>query len=264
MFETLGPSSNTSYPGQTSAPLAVIEAFATFKPAARGSWFSAPDRAAATTLQPAWLTRMLDEVDYGMLLVSTEAKVLYMNHAARFELDAQHPLQLVASSLRAQRPQDVAPLYAALAAAQQGLRRLVHLGAGAQSVTVSVVPQASNSSRYGLADGSAGAGPGRNTPATEAPTLLVLGKRQVCAPLTVQAYATSVALTPTETRVLQLLCDGLLPAGVAKQQNVAVSTVRTQIGAIRFKTGTNSIRDLVRRVALLPPLVGALRAGLAR
>ena len=39
---------------------------------------------------------------------------------------------------------------------------------------------------------------------------------------------------------------------------------RTQIGAIRVKTGTNSIRDLVRRVALLPPLVGALRGGLAR
>jgi hypothetical protein len=40
---------------------------------------------------------------------------------------------------------------------------------------------------------------------------------------------------------------------------VALSTVRTQIGSIRTKTGAGSIRDLVRQVALLPPLVGALR-----
>jgi hypothetical protein len=38
-----------------------------------------------------------------------------------------------------------------------------------------------------------------------------------------------------------------------------VSTVRTQIGSIRAKTGANSIRELVRQVAVLPPLVGALR-----
>jgi hypothetical protein len=40
---------------------------------------------------------------------------------------------------------------------------------------------------------------------------------------------------------------------------VAVSTVRTQIGSIRAKTGAGSIRELVRQVAVLPPLVGALR-----
>jgi DNA-binding CsgD family transcriptional regulator len=49
------------------------------------------------------------------------------------------------------------------------------------------------------------------------------------------------------------------PTAIARQQNVAVSTVRTQIGSIRAKTGAGSISELVRQVAVLPPLVGALR-----
>ncbi len=196
-----------------------------------------------------WLTRMLDEIDYGMLLVSPEAQVLYVNHAARHELDGEHPLQLLGHALRAHRPQDVAPLYDALAAAQRGLRRLLTLGEGEHRVSVSVVP-------LPCADAE---------PATVAgqTTLLVLGKRQMCAQLSVQGFARSMSLTPTETRVLELLCNGVRPTEIATRQGVAVSTVRTQIGSIRGKTGAASIRELVRQVALLPPLVGALRSGLA-
>ncbi len=198
-----------------------------------------------------WLTRMLDEIDYGMLLVSAEAQVLYVNHAARHEMDDDHPLQLLGHALRAHRPQDVAPLYDALAAAQRGLRRLLTLGEGEHRVSVSVVP-------LPCADGEAASDRGAGQT-----TLLVLGKRQMCAQLSVQGFARSMSLTPTETRVLELLCNGVRPTEIATRQGVAVSTVRTQIGSIRGKTGAASIRELVRQVALLPPLVGALRAGVA-
>jgi len=199
-----------------------------------------------------WLTRMLDEIDYGMLLVNADAQVLYVNHAARHELDGDHPLQLLGHSLRADRPQDMEPLYDALAAAQRGLRRLLTLGEGAARVSVSVVPLPSAD----VEPGSAAAAAGQTT-------LLVLGKRQMCAQLSVQGFARSVSLTPTEGRVLELLCSGVRPTEIATRQGVAVSTVRTQIGSIRGKTGAASIRELVRQVALLPPLVGALRSGLA-
>lgn len=199
-----------------------------------------------------WLTRMLDEIDYGMLLVSADAQVLYVNQAARHELDGGHPLQLLGHSLRADRPQDMAPLYDALAAAQRGLRRLLTLGEGAARVSVSVVPLPTADAALG--SGAAAAGQ---------TTLLVLGKRQMCAQLSVQGFARSVSLTPTEGRVLELLCSGVRPTEIATRQGVAVSTVRTQIGSIRGKTGAASIRELVRQVALLPPLVGALRNGLA-
>jgi DNA-binding CsgD family transcriptional regulator len=204
-----------------------------------------------------WLAGMLDEIDYGMLLLGADAQVLHINHAAQHELDAEHPLQLLGRSLRAHLPQDVAPLYDALAGAQRGLRRLLTLGQGAHRISVSVVPLATPT-RADLQSANL-----HNAIAHSAGTLLVLGKREVCAQLSVRGYARCQALTPTETRVLELLCNGVSPSRIAQQQGVEVCTVRTQIGSIRAKTGAASIRELVRQVALLPPLVGALRGSAA-
>ena len=233
MFESLA-----SHPSPVSTPRPV----ATPK-------YGGPERRAASHALGMCLSGMLDEIDYGMLLVSTDAQVLYLNHAARLELDGEHPLQMLGCALRAQRPQDVAPLYDALAAAQRGLRRLLTLGSGEHRVCVSVVPLPAGA---GLRGGD-----------HEPQVLLVLGKRQVCAQLSVQGFARSVHLTPAETQVLELLCAGMRPTLIALRQKVAVSTVRTQIGSIRSKTGAASISELVRQVAVLPPLIGALRGGLA-
>ena len=207
--------------------------------------YRGPERRSAAPGLGACLTRMLDEIDYGMLLVGAEAQVIYLNHAARAELDSQHPLQMLGGTLRAQRAQDVAPLYDALAAAQRGLRKLVALGEGDHRVSVSVVPLP--------------AGVGQRAEQQGTATLLVLGKRQVCERLSVHGFARSASLTPAETRVLESLCAGVRPSQVARDKGVAVSTVRTQIGSIRAKTGASSISELVRQVAVLPPLVGALR-----
>jgi DNA-binding CsgD family transcriptional regulator len=232
-------------------------------PRGRSDATSAPQNPPNAT-SVSWLACMLDEVDYGMLLVTADAQVIFMNHAARLELGPQHPLQLLGQALRAHRPQDVAPLYDALAAAQRGLRRLVHLGEVPQRITLSVVPlpapmsPQARSTAQGLQTGL-GAAEASSGPLT----LLVLGKQQSCGALSVQAFAHSVRLTPAETRVLELLCEGVQPMEIAVQVGVAVSTVRTQVGSIRAKTGAASIRDLVRQVAVLPPMVGALRMGLA-
>lgn len=233
MFESLA-----SHPSPVAAP----------RPLAPPN-YGGPERRAASHALGLCLSGMLDEIDYGMLLVSTDAQVLYLNHAARLELDGEHPLQMLGCALRAQRPQDVAPLYDALAAAQRGLRRLLTLGSGEQRVCVSVVPLP--------------AGAGQRGGDHEPQVLLVLGKRQVCAQLSVQGFARSMHLTPAETQVLELLCAGVRPTLIAQRQKVAVSTVRTQIGSIRSKTGAASISELVRQVAVLPPLIGALRGGMA-
>lgn len=217
--------------------------------------YPGPERRTTGRDPAAWLTRMLDEIDYGMLLVTADAHVAYLNHAARLELDGQHPLQLCNQRLGAHSPPDVAPLFDALAGAQRGLRKLLTLGCGAQQVSISVVPLQAVPVASVASVASASFGD-----AEDALTLLVLGKRQVCERLSVQGYARSHHLTPAETRVLEGLCDGVQPSQIAANANVAVSTVRTQIGSIRIKTGASSIRELVRQVAVLPPLVGALRA----
>lgn len=211
--------------------------------------YSGPERRAAQGALGVCMARMLDEIDYGMLLVGADAQVLFLNHAARQELDGRHPLQLMGRALRAQRPQDVAPLFDALAGAQRGRRRLLTLGEGEDRVSVSVVPLL------------AGADAGQRGEDQQPYALLLLGKRNVCEQLSVQGFASSLKLTPAETRVLEMLCAGVSPTRIAEVLNVAVCTVRTQIGSIRNKTGADGIPSLVRQVARLPPVMSALRGG---
>lgn len=215
--------------------------------AANNTPYRGPERRSATSQNARWMALMLDEIDYGMVLVAETGQVLHVNHAARAELDGSHPLVLHGREVRARRPQDVVPLAEALQAAQRGLRRLVTLGERKQPVPVAVVP-------LGVLNGG-------GAPSSAAPqaTLLMLGKRSVCEQLSVQWFARSHALTPAETRVLEALCQGLDPREVAERNGVGLATVRTQIGSIRSKTGAESIRDLVRRVAVLPPMVSTLR-----
>jgi DNA-binding CsgD family transcriptional regulator len=216
--------------------------FADSPPRATERAYRGPDRRAAQPAARHWLAATLDEIDYGMLLLTEDGRVLHVNHAARAELDATHPLQLFGDQLRARGAHDLLPMADALnAAARRGLRKLLTLGSGAQRVSVSIVP---------LVVKGGASGP---------VTLVMLGKRQVCGSLSVQGFACSHGLTAAETRVLAALCKGAPPNRIANEVGVAISTVRTQIGNIRLKTGAESIRALIQQVAVLPPLMGVLR-----
>lgn len=210
--------------------------------------YAGPERRRAADRMPHWIAATFDEIDYGVLLLSDATHVVHVNHAARAELDRQHPLQLLGHELRARHSQDVAPLHEALrAAGLRGLRKLLTLGEGGERVSVSVVPLVASASPEG-----------------EAMTLVMMGKRRVCEELSVQGFARSHGLTTAETRVLVALCEGTPPGEAASQLGVAISTVRTQIGNIRMKTGAESIRELVRQVAVLPPLRGVLRGAVGQ
>lgn len=194
------------------------------------------------------LALMLDEVDHGVLLVDGSGAVRFANHAAHVELSDSHPLQLQGGRLLVRQRTDAEPLQQALqASAHRQVRAMLTLGSGAARASVAVLPLGP-----GLLDGA---------PAT----MLMLGRRRVAQNLSVQGFAKSRRLTPAETRVLEGLCAGVAPAQIAEQLNVRISTIRTQIGGIREKTGARSIRELVRQVAVLPPMVPALReSGRAR
>ncbi|RQP24465.1 hypothetical protein DZC73_14360 [Albitalea terrae] len=94
----------------------------------------------------------------------------------------------------------------------------------------------------------------------EALALLVLGRRSAADSLTVDFYARSNGLTCAEALVLQRMCVGLKPKEVAKEQGVAISTVRSHICSIRTKTQTGSIRELLNRIAVLPPITPVIKA----
>lgn len=198
--------------------------------------YHGPERRAGSPPVARWLTMMLDEIDYGMLLLTNGTEVTHLNHVARADLDAGGPLQLAANQLRTRDPAEGPRLLdAVVAAAQRGLRRLLALGEGTERRNLAVIPLGGQA------------------------TLVVLGRRQLSQRISVQCYARLHGLTMAEARVLEGLCEGLDPREIAELNDVGLATVRTQISNIRAKTGAPHIRELVRQVAVLPPMMAALR-----
>ena len=71
-------------------------------------------------------------------------------------------------------------------------------------------------------------------------------------------FARSHRLTRTEEQVLNLLCRSLSTLDIALTLDVAVSTVRSHVRSLCIRTGAKGARELVKRIATLPP-VGATR-----
>ena len=187
------------------------------------------------------LLRALDALDHGILLVMQDGHVAHANRTAVCDRDGDLPLRWSTGELQACRPADTGVLQRALAGAlRHGTQCMVTLGSdGPQHRCVSILP---------LRDAFSG-------PAA----LVMLGKRRVCEELGTDAFAREHALTFAETRVLKLLCSRCRPRDIALALGVKLSTVRTQIGSIRQKTGSRDIGGLVFSVSMLPPLPGLVR-----
>lgn len=188
------------------------------------------------------LMRVLDEIDYGVMLVDASGALRYANQIARREVLRGGPLRLSQGQVGAASAHDQAVLATALADAQRGRRRLFALGQNGGALPVAVVPMAAD-------DGEG-----------EALAMLVLGKRPDNDTLSIDFYARSHGLTGAELTVLKRMAGGLKPKEVAREQGVAISTVRSHICSIRNKTQTGSIRDLLNRVAALPPITPLIKA----
>jgi DNA-binding CsgD family transcriptional regulator len=184
------------------------------------------------------LMRVLDQLDYGVMLLDDGGQVRFANRAALRECAATRVLRIADGQLRAHHERDQHSLMRALAGSRTGRRSLVTFAPAQEPLrALAVVPVPDS---------------------TDATALVVFGRRQVCEPLSVEFYAREHRLTAAETSVLRGLADGLRPAQIAREAGVAMSTVRTQITSIRLKTGARSIGDLVRLVTVLPPIVPVL------
>ena len=194
-----------------------------------------------------WLTQSLDHVGLGLLLVTDDARVLHANRLALLALGPDHPLLLDAGQLRGRCRRDNLALADALdGALHRSLRRMLMLGQasdgsavpGVQRVSVAVLPI------DGLGAGAA---------------LVSLPRPSRCRDLAVQCFARQQGFTGAETAVLEALLDGQAPAEIAHTKRVAVSTIRTQVGQLRMKSGSHSIRELLNRVGALPPMMSVLQ-----
>lgn len=202
-----------------------------------GQPLSEPD--AGGRLDAQTLGRVLDEIDYGVLLVDAAARPLYANARATRECSSEGGLQIDQGRVRPRSPQHRPAFSNALQASLYGRRSLLAMDAAGTRLSLAVVPLG-------------GAQPG--APAT----LLTLGKQRACEPLSIELFARAHRLTAAESAVLGGLSSGLRPADIARQAGVTIATVRTQISVIRAKTATSSICELLHRLAALPPVTSAL------
>jgi DNA-binding CsgD family transcriptional regulator len=190
-----------------------------------------------------WQHFVLDELDYGIVVMTSRLEVEYCNGAARRQLADASPIALGTTSLRALAPSDDAALQEALrAASQRGLRRLLTFGTDDRALALAVVP---------IQWCAGGAQPGTSV-------LVMLGRRRMCEDLSVLGLARCLGLTPAEGRVLAHLSAQQRPRQIAQRLCVALTTVRTHIASIRAKTGATSIRELIQLMARLPPLTHRL------
>ena len=203
--------------------------------------------AAASGASAAVLMRVLDEIDYGLLLVSASGTLCYANQLGLQEVLGGGPLLLEHGRLMTRTPADQVALHSALGDAQRGRRKLFTVGHNGGTVSVAAVPM-----------------PAGDDDSVEAQVLLVFGKRSAAETLTVDFYARSHGLTGTEMNVLKRICGGMKPKEIARDHGVAISTVRSHICSIRIKTQTDSIRELINRVSVLPPITPAMKTGLSR
>lgn len=186
-----------------------------------------------------WLTQSLDHVSHGMLLVGEGTRVLHANRLAHAALGDGGPLRIERGRLVAQNAGDTATLMDALHAAMaRGLRRMLTLGSDRRSVTVAVLP-------LGVGDDPA--------------ALVSLPQPRRTHDLAVHNFARLHGFTAAEAAVLEGLLNGRRPADIAQDKGVRLSTVRTQIGQLRQKCGAHSIRELLDRVAELPPMLALVQ-----
>ncbi len=202
---------------------------------------TAAARPASPGLGAAALAAVLDELDHGVLVVDAQGLVLQQNDAARRELAGAQLLRQGTEGRLEMAGSEGWLLGRAVAnAALHGRRQMLPLRANGQRLMVAVLPL--------------------RQPAQARPcAVLLLGRRQICADLVVEMLGSLHELTPAEKLVLKALLLGQRVSDLARCRNVKVSTVRTQVAALRAKFGVGRIDDLTRLVAEMPPMASALR-----
>jgi DNA-binding CsgD family transcriptional regulator len=194
------------------------------------------------------LASALDEIACGVIIVDLQSQVQHANLAGQALLQRSHVLLLQNQALAAKESADSPKLADAIQKASQGKRSMLTLGLQGQT-TVAVVPLDRHSDRH----------PERSRDASILPRIaLIFSRTGMCEALMMSFFARAYSLTRAEEQVLSLLCVGHTAPEMAQQLRVGEATVRTHIRSICQKTHSNGIREVTKRLALLPPLMAAV------
>jgi DNA-binding CsgD family transcriptional regulator len=182
----------------------------------------------------AW--RVLEEIDYGMILLSATGELQHANQLGWSELSRQRFLRVEEGQVVGETAALTQELRRGLQAAAVGRRHMLMLRDGGDVLPVTCVP---------LMPGEGSA----------TPVLLMLARQSATRNLNVGFFSRTHGLTAAEESVLRHLCEGLQVKEIARVKGITPSTVRTHLRSLREKTGLRHIRLLAQRVAMLPPML---------
>jgi DNA-binding CsgD family transcriptional regulator len=182
----------------------------------------------------AW--RVLEEIDYGLILLSASGEMQHANQLGWSELGRARFLHVEDGQVVGQSAALTQELRRGLQAAALGRRHMLMLREGDDVLPVTCVPLMP-------AEGSA------------TPVLLMLARQSATRNLNVGFFSRTHGLTAAEESILRHLCEGLQVKEIARVKGITPSTVRTHLRSLREKTGLRHIRLLAQRVAMLPPML---------
>jgi DNA-binding CsgD family transcriptional regulator len=210
-----------------------------------------PDREAdhrnitSTKTEACWSTELLDHLDFGVIVVRRDLTVAHANRTAcrRLRL-ADETTSLRHSPLWDQGSAAARQFTQAVnLAVDRSLRSTISWQTADDCIALAVVP-------LGQRDAEA------------QPLAMVLMERErLCTPLALAGFGRLLGLTGAQLSIVEELCAGHEPAEIATRQGVAITTVRTHVGALRSKMGVTTVRELLIRLACLPPMMDILRGG---
>lgn len=183
------------------------------------------------------LVGVLDELDYGVILLDEQGRMILGNDAAHalleratvFALVDGRPLPLDVGQRRRWR--------ALLDGCSANERRLDLFVCAAETLSVAMVPMsAALASRCG------------------ATRIATFGRQRTCEPISLNSFARAYGLSATETKVLASLSAGQAPTDIAIEHRVSISTVRTQIKQVLAKTASGNMREVLSQMSRLAPV----------
>jgi len=181
------------------------------------------------------LVALMDRIECGVMACGPAGELYHANVAAQRELSDARVLRLSSGHVGCAGGCRETWTSALHGAAVRLRSSLISLSDGQQRLMVALMPV-----RIGDAGASA--------------AVAMMGRRTVCSPLGLEMLANTHGLTCAERRVLSALIANCSAREIAQSHGVTVSTVRTQIQAVRDKLGVRSIDALLLRAAEVPPV----------
>ena len=185
---------------------------------------------------PDVLSMLIDVLAHGLVVLGERGQLVHANQVARMELNRGRVLCKVGEDVQAVSAADNKTLQLALTKAGAGKRSLISIAGGGLNLMLAIVPLKPDADSW------------------KSRVALFFSRAEVCESGMFGFFARSYGLTQTEEQVLTILCRGLSTPEIALQMKVAVSTVRSHVRSLCAKTGSSGVRELVNRVAVLPPV----------